>query len=171
MLGKTFKSYVIVQTFFRHRIFHLMHNENFETEHNRYTEGAVGVFVRGELNEHSRRWLKHSARENINGRALFEVASKLGLRQKVKEPTREQYILGLAFTDVRDCTTNTVAAVADHRGVLTTVKFKMPETASHQREVWHFKEIKLERISIEIEHTEWHFFSCTPHSEGAQPLT
>ena len=82
----------------------------------------------------------YSARESIEGRALFEVASKLGLQQKVKEPTRKQYILDLVFTAVTGCTAKTVAAVADHRSVLTTVKFKVPETAPHQREAWHFKE-------------------------------
>ena len=53
---------------------------------------------------------------------------------------RKQYISDLVFTDVADCAAKTVAAVADHRSVLTTMKFKVPETASHQREVWHFKE-------------------------------
>ena len=120
---------------------------------------------------HSIRWLRHSARESIEGRALFEVASKLGLQQKVKEPTRKQYILDFVFTDVTDCTAKTVAAVADHRGVLTTVKFKVPETASHQREVWNFKEADWDRLSSEIEDTEWNFLSCTPPSEGAQLLT
>ena len=96
----------------------------------------------------------HSAREIIEGRALFEVASKLGLQQKVKEPTRKQYILDFVFTDVTDCTAKTVAAVADHRGVLTTVKFKVPETASHQREVWNFKEADWDRLSSEIKDAE-----------------
>ena len=120
---------------------------------------------------HSIRWLRHSARESVEGRTLFEVASRLGLQQKVKEPTRNQYILDLVITDVTDCTAKTVAAVADHRGVLTTVKFKVPETASHQREVWNFKEADWDRLSSEIEDTEWNFLSCTPPSEGAQLLT
>ena len=93
------------------------------------------MFVLCDLNVHSVRGLRHSARESVEWRTLFEVGSMLGLQQKVKEPTRNQYILDLVITDVTDCTAKTVAAVADHRGVLTTVKFKVPETASHQREV------------------------------------
>ena len=62
--------------------------ESFETEYNQYKDGAVGVFVLGDLNVHSIRWLRHSAHESVEGRTLFEVASRLGLQQKVKEPTR-----------------------------------------------------------------------------------
>ena len=145
--------------------------ESFETEYNRYKEGAVGVFVLGDLNVHSIRWLRHSARESTEGRALFEAASRLGLQQKVREPTRGQYLLDLVLTDVTDCTAKTVAAVADHRGVLTTVKFKVPETASHQREVWHFQEADWERLASEIEDADWNFLSLTPPSEGARLLT
>ena len=129
------------------------------------------MFVLGDLNVQSMRRLRHSARESIEGRALFEVASKLGLHQKVKEPTRKQYILDHAITDVTDCAAKTVAAVADHRSVLTTMNFKVRETASHQRKVWHYKEADWERLASEIEDTEWNFLSCTPPSDGARLLT
>ena len=52
--------------------------KTFETEYNRHKAESVGVFVLGDLNVHSIRWLKHSARESTEGRMLFEVASKMG---------------------------------------------------------------------------------------------
>ena len=45
--------------------------ESFETEYIRYKEGAVGVFVLCDLNVHSIRWLRHSARQSIEGRAFL----------------------------------------------------------------------------------------------------
>ena len=116
----------------------------------------------GDLNVHSIRWLTHPPRESIEGRALFEVASKLELQQKVKEPTSNQYILDLVRTNVTDCEAKTLTAVADHRNVVTTVKFKTQETASHQSEVWYFKEADWERLVTEIDDTERNFLAYTP---------
>ena len=70
----------------------------------------------------------------------------MGLRQLVKEPTRGKYILDLVLTDVPGCSAKPCAAVTDRNGVLTQVKFKIPETASHEREVWHFSDADWERL-------------------------
>ena len=61
--------------------------------------------------------------------------------------------------------------MADHKGVLTQVKFQIPETASHQRDVWHFREADWERMDSHIQETNWEFVSGTSQSEGAQRLT
>ena len=144
---------------------------SFEEEYRKHRDGAAGVFVLGDLNVHSIRWLTHSARESIEGRLLCEISDQLGLRQLVKEPTRGKHILDLVFTDVPDCIARPGAAVADHKSVLTQVKFKIPETASHQREVWHFREADWERMASIIEDAAFEFLSTTFPSEGAQRLT
>ena len=75
------------------------------------------------------------------------------------------------LTDVPDCKARPCAAVADHKGVLTQFKFKIPETASHEREVWHFGDADWERIASNIEETSWEFLLATFLSEGARQLT
>ena len=75
----------------------------------------------GDLNVHSIRLLKHSVRESTERQMLFEVANKMGFKQLVKEPTRGKYLLDLILTDVTDSAASTLAAVADHRCVLTNV--------------------------------------------------
>ena len=125
----------------------------------------------GDLNVHSIRWLTHAARESVEGRLLCDISDQLGLRQIVKEPIRGQYTLDLVLTDVPDCTARPGAAVADHKSVLTQVKFKIPETASHQRAVWHFSEADWERMVSNIEDANLDFLSTTFPSEGAQRLT
>ena len=47
---------------------------SFELEYNRHKDGAVGVFVLGDLNVHSIRWLRHSAKESVEGRCLSDEA-------------------------------------------------------------------------------------------------
>ena len=67
--------------------------KSFEVEYHKHKDGAAGVFVLGDLNVHSIRWLTHSARESVEGRELCDTSNRLGLRQLVKEPTRGKYIL------------------------------------------------------------------------------
>ena len=83
------------------------------------------------------------------------------MRQLVREPTRGKYLLDLVLTDVPDCTARPCAAVADHKGVLTQVTFKINETATHQREVWHFGDADWERIASNIKETSWGFLTET----------
>ena len=111
----------------------------------------MGFFALGDLNVHSVRWLQHSAMESVEGRLLHDISDQLGLRQLVTEPTRGKYRLDLVFLDVPDCTAEHCTAVADHKGVLTHIKFKIPETATHEREVWHFSEADWVRMASDIE--------------------
>ena len=105
----------------------------------------------GDLNVHSIRWLTHPARDRFDGRLLYDISHQLGLRQFVKERIRGKYILELVLTDVPDCMAKPCAAVADHKGVLTQVRFNIPEIESHNREVWHFSEADVERLAGNIE--------------------
>ena len=79
------------------------------------------------------------------------------MRQLVREPTRGKYLLDLVLTDVPECTARPCAAVADHKGVLTQVTFKIKETATHKREVWQFGDADWERIASNTQETSWDF--------------
>ena len=93
------------------------------------------------------------------------------MRQLVREPTRGKYLLDLVLTDVPDCTARPCAAVADHKGVLTQVTFKIKETATHKREVWQFGDADWERIASNIQETSWDFLTETFPSEGTTRFT
>ena len=95
----------------------------------------------------------------------------MGFKQLVKEPTRGKYILDLVPTDVTGSAASTLSAVADHRCVLTKVQFKVPETSTHQREIWHFKDADWVRLASNIEDTNWDFLSSSAPSEGARLMT
>ena len=61
--------------------------------------------------------------------------------------------------------------MADHKGVLTQVAFKILKTATHQREVWHFGDADWDRIASNIEETSLEFLSETFPSEEATRFT
>ena len=69
---------------------------------------------------HFVRWLPHSARKHIEYGLLLKNSYQLGLRQLVRKPTREKYMLD---TDVPDYKATPCATVADHNGMLTQFKF------------------------------------------------
>ena len=78
--------------------------------------------------------------KKAEGRMLYEVASTMGIKQLIEEPTRGKHILDLFLTYFTDSAASTLAAVADHRGVITNIKFKVTTTSTHQRDVSHFKD-------------------------------
>ena len=145
--------------------------ESFEKEYMLHKVGALGTFVLGDLNVHSKRWLVHSARESAEGQLMAETSRRLGLRQLVRQPTRDKYLLDIVPTDVPDCKASTHAAVADHKSVVTTVSFKVPETASHTREMLNFRDADWERLNTEIAEADWNFLRDSQPSKGAEMLT
>ena len=93
------------------------------------------------------------------------------MHQFVGEPTRGKYLFDLVLTDALECAARPCAAVADHKGVLTQVTFKIKETATHKREVWQFGDADWERIASNIQETSWDFLTETFPSEGATRFT
>ena len=142
-----------------------------EVEYLRHRNGIMGTIILGDLNVHSKRWLKFSAGESIEGRALAELAGKLGFRQLVQEPTRGEHLLDIVLSDVSSAKARTTAAVADHKGVLTTVSFKIPETSTHDRQVWHFRDADWDRLNDAILEADWSGLENMHPSEGARVLT
>ena len=64
-----------------------------------------------------------------------------------------------------DCAARPCAAAADHKGVLTQVAFKIPGTATHQREVWHFRDADWERMARTIDETNPKDHASMAHRE------
>ena len=91
-----------------------------------------------------------SARE-CRGTTVMRHFAPAGASPTCQRVIRGKHILDLIITDVPDCTARPGAAVADHKGVLTQVRFKIKEIASHNREVWHFSEADVERLAGNIE--------------------
>ena len=73
--------------------------ERFREELEQHEALGLGVLVVGDLNVHNLAWLKHSARNSPEGRALQDLCEEVGLQQLVREPTRGEYLLDLVLSD------------------------------------------------------------------------
>lgn len=112
---------------------------NCEAEWRRLSPDAMGTIIVGDPNVHSKKWLKFSARESTEGTEMHSASARMGLRQLVSEPTRGEYLLDITLSDIPKAKARTVAAVADHRGVISSVKFAMPKTIHYIRTTWLFR--------------------------------
>ena len=90
----------------------------------RLSNDFLGTAVIGDLNVHSCRWLQHSNGESVEGHALQDVCRNHGLEQKVKAPTRNEYLLDLVLTDVKAVKCTVSKKVADHALVVATFFFQ-----------------------------------------------
>ena len=52
--------------------------DSFEAEWQSLRSEALGTIMLGDVNVHSTRWLKHSARESPEGTALFNATARMG---------------------------------------------------------------------------------------------
>ena len=75
--------------------------KTFESELERLRPQAVSTLIIGDMNVHFRKWLVHSGcKDNTAGRFLYEIATKAGLKQIVRAPTRMGNLLDLVLTDM-----------------------------------------------------------------------
>ena len=101
--------------------------QSFESEMDKLVDDVRGVLVVGDINVHSRRWLSFSNGESAEGNAMRDASHRAGLRQIVQAPTRGEYLLDIAMTDIPGASAEVTASIADHKGVLVVVPFAMPE--------------------------------------------
>ena len=78
-----------------------------------------------------------------------------GLTQLVKEPTRNEYLLDLAVTDIVGSSACVLPRIADHQAVL--VKLPLPEMkeVSIAREVWRLKDADWNKLKEDLEAIDW----------------
>ena len=131
------------------------HMEEFAEELAEIQNEALGILVMGDLNIHHARWLRYSNANTGEGQHLKEICDDHSLRQMVKEPTRGDYTLDLALSDIEDLKVQLLPQIADHRGLLSIVSVPQPTFHCVQREVWHFKGAAWQNIKCELNRIDW----------------
>ena len=127
-----------------------------EPEIQRYVADAVGTIILGDLNVHEPAWLRYSAGTTIEGRELHGFCSERGLQQHVREPTRGEYLLDLVISDLGPLIhTKVVAGIADHSGVLCTLRCPVPAAVMVQREVLLYSRAKWTELRQAISNYDW----------------
>ena len=116
---------------------------------------ATGVLMIGDLNIHHKKWLRYSNADTTMGTELKTFCDFHGFFQIVREPTRKEYLLDLAITDIPKSTATVLPLIAGHNVVL--VKLPLPEVLekSFTRTVWDLRKAEWSEIEHELTVFDW----------------
>ena len=91
----------------------------------------------------------------------------LGLKQTVSEPAREDHLVDLVLTDIPTMKAGVIPGIADNCMVQTSLRFKVPERTSVEREVWQFNEADWLGSRKAIGEEDWDFIRALGADEAA----
>ena len=128
---------------------------SWETEWHSLAEHAVCTVVIGDVNCHHVNWLRYSTHNSPEGAELRRIMSSNGLRQHVTEPTRGENLLDLVLSDCGCISTRTLPAIADHRGVLASIRFSMSKFLTQTRTVWQYCSADWTRLQDGLQQWDW----------------
>ena len=137
-------------------------------QHGKY---ALGVILVGDMNVHECTWLHFSNGTSIEGRALRDVAWSCGLKQFVRDPTRDGNLLDLVLSDIDNITCKVTPDIADHKGVFVTLKLPVPLSSCVKRTVWDYKNAEWEQLVSELESWDWSFIDNVSVDDCTELLT
>ena len=133
-------------------------HDNFEqlyTEMSSFFHDATGVIMIGDLNIHHKKWLRFSNADTTMGTELKTFCDFHGFFQIVRAPTRKEYLLDLAITDIPKATASVLPCIADHSAIL--VKLPLPEVLekSFTRTVWNLRKPEWKKLEQELDAFNW----------------
>ena len=85
----------------------------------------------------------------------------MGLRQLVREPTRDNHLLDLVMTDVEGVGHEVGPKVADHNYVVASVEANVPKTVAVERTVWNYNRADWILLQDRLELTDWSSLAAT----------
>ncbi len=145
--------------------------ESLRAEIATYEHTVLGVVLMGDCNVHQQRWLHLSTGNSVEGTALQAVCHDKGLRQMVREPTRDGNLLDLVMSSVHLTNVHVSASIADHKMVHSTLQLAMPKRQIIKRMVWSYQRADWEKLAAILENTTWEFLDEDTPSVGAEKLT
>ena len=109
------------------------------TELDEHAPQCIATIVVGDINVHHVRWLYFSNRIAPEGRELCKLCGEYGLRECVREPTRENHLLDLVLTDMDTAVAcEVLPEISDHRVILATLQLSAPVETAVDRVCWDF---------------------------------
>ena len=132
---------------------------------------SMTTLILGDINVHHERWLRFSNGTSAEGRMLFTKAAEHGLKQCVKQPTRDDHLLDLALSDIHELECSVLPKIADHCMVEALLAMPVPNTIKHNRKVWLMGAADWLRLRESLAEVDWASLKkCNPN-EGAEMLT
>ena len=124
-------------------------------EWQRLSVNFVATILVGDLNVHHTRWLRHSNGVSVEGSVLLRFCSENALKQHVKSPTREGYLLDLVISDITPSRAVVQPRIFDHNMVLAGFNIGVPETLSVRRVVYDYSKASWGELQSELENMDW----------------
>ena len=99
------------------------------------------------------------------------MCKEYGLAQRVKTPTRNEYLLDLVLTDVGAVKCEVAKKVADHALVIARFPLPVPEEEQVKRVVWDYCKADWHKLKRLLKEADWDFLDTSDPDEGAAELT
>ena len=119
-------------------------------EWTKYSAGCTATILVGDLNVHSKRWLKHSTHESVEADTLRDEITKLNAVQLVREPTREGNLLDIVVTDFDDVQVKVFPKNSDHAVVECVVGTCSVCCEESNRQVWSYKKQNGKQLTMQF---------------------
>ena len=145
--------------------------ETCEQEHEKLSDGVIGTLLVGDVNVHHLQWLQHSRETTKCGKKIMLAAAQMGLRQIVRQPTRGNYLLDVALSDVRSTSAQVLPRIADHCVVEVSLPLPVPKGAVLLRDGWNFRTADWDQLNANLEMEEWTVFSTMNVDDAATHLS
>ena len=88
---------------------------------------VTGTILLCDMNIHHASWLRFLSGCSAEGQALRNICDDAGLLQKVREPTRNQYLLDLVLTDLSESLrVEVLPAITGHKLVMSRLRVATP---------------------------------------------
>ena len=115
----------------------------------------LGILLCGDLNIHHKKWLHYSHSNTSMGEELHSLCKDFDLIQHVHEPTRNDYLLDLALSNIEGVSVKVIPSIADHRGLLISLPLPKHEVRSVPREGWLYKKASWKQLNHELQNFDW----------------
>ena len=126
-----------------------------DEEWERLVENHVATIIIGDLNVHHTRWLRHSSAVSVEGTSMLRFCLARGLKQQVKQPTRELYLLDLVISDLVATNIEILPRISDHNMVLAEFDLGVPSAVVLRRTVFDFGKADWDSIRLDFRNHGW----------------
>ena len=109
----------------------------------------------GDLNIHHKRWLQFSREDSSIGTEMKNYCDFHGMRQLVRKPTRNEYLLDLVLSNIQGISVKVMPYIADHKSLLCRLPFREILENSVVREVWDFNSAEWKELRLALDAFDW----------------
>ena len=108
------------------------------------------------MNVHNAAWLPYSSGTSPEGRELQAWCLESGFEERVRKPTRGNYLLDLCLTDMGSkVRANVVAGISDHDAVFGSILFPTPKATIIEREVFLYNKANWTALEGAMGECDW----------------